>query len=92
MTGSYFAWSAVDTDPDRARATALATLAEVYGQDMTRIADAAIPTGTPDQVAGRLADYRDAGAEHVVLVPACGPDQHEAMIDLMATEVLPALR
>ena len=91
VTGAYFAWTATDPDAGRARSTALATMAGVYGQDMERIADATIPTGTPAQVAERLAAYAEAGATRVVVAPAVGPDEQERMVERFAAEVLPVL-
>ncbi|WP_433782326.1 LLM class flavin-dependent oxidoreductase [Actinomycetospora sp. CA-101289] len=90
VEGAYFAWTAVDPDPTRARRTALASLASTYGQDMERIVDACVPHGTPEQVAARLAEYRDAGATSVVIAPAT--DDAERDVDLLAREVLPRLR
>lgn len=92
VTGAYFAWSCVDTDPAVARRRALDALAATYGQDMERIVDACVPHGTPEQVAARLAEYRDAGAESVVVAPAVAADDRERMLDLLAGEVLPRLR
>ena len=92
VDGGYLAWLGVDPDPARARSGALAALSRIYGQDMERIADAAIPTGTPDQVATRLREYADAGARNVVLAPACAPAEFEATAGLLAAEVLPHLR
>lgn len=92
VTGAYFAWSCVDTDPAAARRRALDALAATYGQDMERIVDACVPHGTPEQVAARLAEYRDAGAESVVVAPAVAADDRERMLDLLAGDVLPRLR
>ncbi|WP_285653939.1 LLM class flavin-dependent oxidoreductase [Actinomycetospora sp. NBRC 106375] len=92
VTGAYFAWSCVDPDPAVARRTALDALAATYGQDMERIVDACVPHGTPEQVAARLAEYRDAGAASVVIAPAVGGEGRERMIDLVADDVLPRLR
>jgi alkanesulfonate monooxygenase SsuD/methylene tetrahydromethanopterin reductase-like flavin-dependent oxidoreductase (luciferase family) len=92
VTGAYFAWTCVDTDPAAARRRALDALAATYGQDMERIVDACVPHGTPEQVAARLAEYRDAGAESVVVAPAVADDDRERMLDLLAGEVLPRLR
>ncbi|PVZ05817.1 LLM class flavin-dependent oxidoreductase [Actinomycetospora cinnamomea] len=90
VTGAYFAWTAVDPDPALARQRALDVLRATYGQDMTRIVDACVPHGTPEQVAARLAEYRDAGAESVVVAPAT--DDAERDVALLAREVLPRLR
>jgi probable F420-dependent oxidoreductase len=92
VSGAYFAWTAVDPDPAVARRTALDVLAATYGQDMERIVDACVPHGTPDQVAARLAGYRDAGAEAVVIAPAVGAGGRERVLDLLADDVLPRLR
>lgn len=92
VTGAYFAWSCVDPDPAVARRRALDALAATYGQDMERIVDACVPHGTPEQVAARLAEYRDAGAESVVVAPAVPPSDRERMLDLVAADVLPRLR
>jgi alkanesulfonate monooxygenase SsuD/methylene tetrahydromethanopterin reductase-like flavin-dependent oxidoreductase (luciferase family) len=92
VTGAYFAWTAVDPDPTVARRTALEALAATYGQDMERIVDACVPHGTPEQVAARLAEYRDAGAESVVIAPAVAPGDRERVLDLLAGDVLPRLR
>lgn len=90
VDGAYFAWTAVDADPGRARRTALDVLAATYGQDMERIVDACVPHGTPEQVAARLAEYRDAGATSVVIAPATRDAERD--VDLLAREVLPRLR
>lgn len=92
VTGAYFAWTCVDTDPAAARRRALDALAATYGQDMGRIVDACVPHGTPEQVAARLAEYRDAGAASVVVAPAVAADDRGRMLDLLAGEVLPRLR
>jgi alkanesulfonate monooxygenase SsuD/methylene tetrahydromethanopterin reductase-like flavin-dependent oxidoreductase (luciferase family) len=59
---------------------------------MDRILDAVVPHGTPEQVAARLAEYSDAGADTVVLAPAVDAADRERMLDLVAGEVLPRLR
>lgn len=90
VTGAYFAWTAVDPDPAVARRSALEALAATYGQDMERIVDACVPHGSPQQVAARLAEYRDAGAESVIVAPAVA--DRGGMLDLLAADVLPRLR
>ncbi len=92
VSGAYFAWTAVDPDPAVARRRARDSLAATYGQDMDRILDAVVPHGTPEQVAARLAEYADAGADSVVLAPAVDAADRERMLDLVAGEVLPRLR
>jgi alkanesulfonate monooxygenase SsuD/methylene tetrahydromethanopterin reductase-like flavin-dependent oxidoreductase (luciferase family) len=92
VTGAYFAWTAVDPDPVLARRTALDALGATYGQDMERIVDACVPHGTPEQVAARLAEYRDAGADAVVIAPAGAAGGREQVLDLLAGDVLPRLR
>jgi alkanesulfonate monooxygenase SsuD/methylene tetrahydromethanopterin reductase-like flavin-dependent oxidoreductase (luciferase family) len=59
---------------------------------MERIVDACVPHGTPEQVAARFAEYRDAGAETVVVAPAVPAEGRERLLDLLAGDVLPRLR
>ncbi|GAA4805688.1 hypothetical protein GCM10023200_48920 [Actinomycetospora chlora] len=92
VTGAYFAWSCVDPDPAVARRTALDALAATYGQDMERIVDACVPYGTPEQVAARFAEYRDAGAETIVVALAVPAEGRERVVEMIASDVLPRLQ
>ncbi|NYD34714.1 LLM class flavin-dependent oxidoreductase [Actinomycetospora corticicola] len=69
VTGGLLAWSAVGRSRAAARELAVARLREIYGQDMDRIVDACVPYGTPEDVAARLHEYADAGAEQVLYGP-----------------------
>jgi alkanesulfonate monooxygenase SsuD/methylene tetrahydromethanopterin reductase-like flavin-dependent oxidoreductase (luciferase family) len=91
VRGGIFCWTAVGDDPTWARRTAVETLSGIYAQDFTRAVDRYVPVGTPAQVAGRIADYAAAGAESVVLVPACAPADRPRMIRAFADDLLPAL-
>jgi probable F420-dependent oxidoreductase len=92
VAGAAFVWASVGNDPNRARQMALSTLGDVYSQDFTALADRYVPIGTPEQVAARLQDYVDAGAESIVFAPACGQEELDSMIGVFADQVLPALR
>jgi alkanesulfonate monooxygenase SsuD/methylene tetrahydromethanopterin reductase-like flavin-dependent oxidoreductase (luciferase family) len=92
LQGAYFCWTTASDDPAWARRCAVETLSSVYAQDFSRAVDRYVPTGTPAQVAARLADYSAAGAESVVLVPACPAQDLRRMIRLFSDELLPALR
>lgn len=91
VRGAYFCWTAVADDPAWARRAAVDTLGEVYAQDFGKAVDRYVPTGTPAQVAARLADYAAAGAESVVLVPACPAADRPRMMRMFADDLLPAL-
>lgn len=91
VRGSIFCWTAVAADPAWARRTAVETLGGVYHQDFGRAVDRYVPTGTSAQVAARIAEYAAAGAQAVVLVPACGDADRPRMIRAFTEELLPAL-
>ncbi|MCD2187706.1 LLM class flavin-dependent oxidoreductase [Actinomycetospora soli] len=74
VAGGVLAWSAVADTRAEARELAVRRLREIYGQDMDRIVDACVPYGTPDEVAARLLEYADAGAEQVLYAPL-NPDR-----------------
>lgn len=92
VSGSVFAWGAVDRDPQAARRTAYSTLARVYRQDFESLPSSYIPHGTPQQVASHLREYVDAGARAVLFSPACPPGDVAVMTALFAEEVMPLLR
>jgi probable F420-dependent oxidoreductase len=92
IRGAYYAWTTVNRDAATARSTATSTLGEIYRQDFGPLLDRYVPTGTPEQVLGRLQDYVAAGAESVLLSPACPRSELPHMIDTLAQEVLPRLR
>ena len=89
--GAVFCWAGVGRDAAKARREAVETLGGVYHQDFGPIADRYVPSGTPDQVVARLREYVEAGARSIVLVPACADADRAAMVELFATEVVPAL-
>lgn len=90
--GAVYAWSAADPDATVARAGAMTALGALYRQDFEPMADRYVPTGTPEQVTERLLDYVRAGAESVLISPACADANRPAMVELFAREVLPPLR
>ncbi len=92
VEGAVFCWAGVGRDAATARREAIETLGGVYHQDFGPIADRYVPSGTPDQVVARLREYVEAGARSIVLVPACPDADRAAMVELFATEVLPALQ
>jgi citrate lyase subunit beta/citryl-CoA lyase len=92
VVGAYFAWTNVDPDDARARRTGLETLSRLYDQDMTPYADRYLVLGCPDRVAERLTEYACAGSATVVIALACPDDGAEAVVELFAETVLPALR
>ncbi len=91
-TTALFAFTTVDTDAARARATAVAHVARTYQQDFERFAERYLVHGTPEQCAARLAEYRDAGVDTVLFRLACARRDAPAMLRLIADEVVPRLR
>lgn len=90
VKGAYFAWTAVGDGSAKSRAAR--ALARIYHQDFTDLVDRYVPAGTPAQVVARLCEYIDAGAEAIVISPACAPDELHAMVNQFADEVIPELR
>lgn len=92
VRGAVYCWTAVHPDPVRARRTAVTEVGRTYRQDFSGLADRYLLFGSPNQVVARVAEYADAGAADLVFAPACPADELEAMVDLFAAEVLPAVR
>ena len=92
VSGAVFAWTCVDRDGDRARRTGIDVVSKAYAQDFAPLADRYLVLGTPEQVATRLAEFAEAGADKILIQPACAPSDRGRMIDTLAEEVLPLLR
>lgn len=66
---SMVLFTIVDDDPARARRQAGEMLGTRYRQDFTHFLDAFCAVGTPDHVRERVAEYRAAGVNDVLLCP-----------------------
>lgn len=91
VRGALFCWAGVGSDGPQAHRTALETLGRIYRQDFAPLARRYVPTGTPAQVAARLDEYAEAGAETVIFAPACADDEVERAAEMFIHEVAPAL-
>lgn len=86
-----FLFTHVADDPARARDEAAAFLGGTYNQDFRPLIDRVAAAGTPEQVAERVQEFVDAGARHLIFVPATRDDRL-AMARRIAREVIPAIR
>lgn len=91
IRGAYFCWAGLGRDAVTARARVLTTLQRIYHQDFAPLAERYVPTGTPDQVASRLGEYVDAGAEMILFTPGSPGDDAAEPTELFIREVAPTL-
>jgi len=89
VSGAVFGWGAVDEDGTRSRRWAIDGVSTTYQQDFSRHADRYLLHGTPDEVAKRIAEYRDAGAETFVFSPVGEGERRRRMVNLFAEQVVP---
>lgn len=89
--GAIFTTVCVDADGDWARSTGIAFVSGLYRQDFSALADRYLAVGTPAQVAARLREYADAGAETAVVAIAAPAAQRERVIRTFASDVAPEL-
>jgi alkanesulfonate monooxygenase SsuD/methylene tetrahydromethanopterin reductase-like flavin-dependent oxidoreductase (luciferase family) len=85
-------WVSVGHDRQLAIDTGVASLSAVYAQDFSRLAPRYCLLGTPDDVVEQLGRFTAAGSEVVIFVIAGDRDQRVNARDLLAREVIPALR
>jgi probable F420-dependent oxidoreductase len=86
-----YLYCSIRRDGDRARDDVAAFLGGAYGARPAAMLDRIAPAGTPEQVAGRLQAYVDAGVRYFIISPAAHEDTLE-VVTLAATEVLPRLK
>jgi probable F420-dependent oxidoreductase len=94
---SGFGWYAfifvnIDSDRQRAREAAAATLGGQYNQDFRSMIDHVVAAGTPEEVLGQVQAFVDAGARHLIFTPAAGTGDPTAVVDRLLDEVVPYLR
>ncbi|MBO0815838.1 MAG: LLM class flavin-dependent oxidoreductase [Actinobacteria bacterium] len=91
VRGAVFCWTAVDTQPARARRTVVTAVGDAYRQDFTGLTHYLL-YGTPGQVARRVGEFAEAGARDLVVAPAGTATETDRTIELFAAEVLPAVQ
>ncbi|SKG71439.1 flavin-dependent oxidoreductase, F420-dependent methylene-tetrahydromethanopterin reductase [Mycobacteroides abscessus subsp. bolletii] len=82
-------WGGVDDDAARSRSEVIAAVSDTYQQDFTKLVDRYLLHGTPEDVAGRIDEYREAGADCVVFAPVGAGERRDRIIDMFAEHVLP---
>lgn len=85
---SAVVFTAVDDDESKARALAAEVLGSRYRQDFDKFLDAFCAVGTPARVAERVAEFRQAGVDDVLLAPQVPASEYERQVDLLAEAVL----
>lgn len=91
VRGGVFCWAATAADGAWARRTVADTVSAMYQQDLRPRAGQYLVGGTPAEVAARLGEYAEAGAETVVFAPACENDDFSRVVRTFAEDVLPGL-
>ncbi|PRZ42247.1 putative F420-dependent oxidoreductase [Antricoccus suffuscus] len=91
VRGAIYCWSAVDEDGTQSKQWVVDAVSTIYQQDFSKLADRYLLFGSPDQVAARVAEYRDAGAETLVFAPVADGRRRQQIVDVFAGHVLPNL-
>ncbi|MGH3762779.1 LLM class flavin-dependent oxidoreductase [Actinophytocola sp.] len=89
---ALFAFTTVDRSGDRARTMAAERVGRTYRQDFSAFVDKYLIAGTPAECVARLREYLEAGVDVVIFRIACPRDEADAMLRLIAEEVVPHLR
>lgn len=92
IEAGVYLWSCVHEDPAAATDYAMRTLAQTYRQDFHAMAGKYLAVGDVDYCAGRVLDYIRAGATRVIFSSACPGSYVDRHLELLATQVVPAVR
>ena len=80
----YLLFAYVDADEARAKAMAGRVLGKRYAQDFDRLLGPLCAIGTPEQVAARVQEYRDAGAQDIIIAPQAPAEEYPDQIERLA--------
>lgn len=91
-----FGWYAfvfvnANADGAAAREQAARTMGGNYNQDFRQMVDSVAAAGTPSEVRNKLQAFIDAGARHLVFMPAAGSGDPQVLIETLFNEVVPEL-
>lgn len=81
---AYVLFAYVDDDEARAKEMAGRVLGKRYAQDFDRLLGPICAIGTPEHVAARTQEYRDAGAQDIIIVPQAPAEEYPAQIHRLA--------
>jgi len=81
---AYVLVAYVDDDEMRAREMAGRVLGKRYAQDFDKLLGPICAIGTPAQVATRVAEYRDAGAQDIIIVPQAPAEEYPQQVERLA--------
>jgi len=86
---TLFSFLSVRTDGDEARREAAQMMGGTYRQDFDQMVRSVALAGTPDEVAGRMREYVQAGVRHFIFAPTSRADA-PAWTRLLRDELVPA--
>lgn len=92
FTFGLYIFFAVHEDDDTAVRMAADKLGKQYSQDFSKLVHKYALAGNPARCQARLREYIDAGASFIFVSTACPDDYVATNLELMAQEVMPALR
>lgn len=81
-------FTAADQDGNKARAQMTEILSSRYDQDFDRFIDAFCAVGTPEEVAGRIEEYRSAGVDDILLAPQVPAERFIEQVELLGESVV----
>lgn len=90
IVGALYQFIAMEPTYERAREVAVEELSRQYNQPFEGLAEKYGVLGTPDDCAARLAEFVEAGAQHVILVPV-GPGDELEKLQAYAEELIPRI-
>lgn len=93
VDGALFAWTLLGESRAAAVEEAGALLSATYGSDMRAAAERYVLAGSADDCLARLHQYARAGVGRCIFAPlAADPESRDAMVERIATDLVPAYR
>jgi alkanesulfonate monooxygenase SsuD/methylene tetrahydromethanopterin reductase-like flavin-dependent oxidoreductase (luciferase family) len=87
-----YQFTALADSHEEAHRRAVVRLSRQYNQDFEKLVDRYCVLGTAEQCAERLAQFVQAGARHIILVPICPEEELMQHLEAYQRDVLPLVR
>ncbi|HEX6513052.1 MAG TPA: TIGR03619 family F420-dependent LLM class oxidoreductase [Chloroflexota bacterium] len=89
---AQFEYMCIAKSREKGKAKATEYLSRTYNMDVGERVNAFASFGTAEQIAERIHQFQELGADHLIINPTCTPQEKHDHLEAIASELLPLIR